>query len=156
MDKPLAFKEQEGWAPSFELSGAAFTGILWPTVCRCPHCRSVYKLAPGLGDVFLGKGERTCSKCEKAFRDRSQEWPELSTLDRFFFLFPGAVCIWTLLGIIFRALFSWAGWTFGKTQILLPAALIFVTPLIAWFVFRGFQVARSIHRFDLHRKAKTA
>jgi hypothetical protein len=52
--------------------------------------------------------------------------------------------------------FDGAGWTLGENvPLVLPVAIIFVASLIAWFVFRGFQVASSIRRFNLHRKVKT-
>jgi len=155
MNLPLAIKEQEGVAGSFEEAGSLLTGLLCPTVYRCPNCREVYKVILGPGDVFLGEGHRTCSKCQQAFRDRSQEWLALSSLDRFFLLFPGAVCGWVLLGSIGGVLFYWTGWILGEdVPLVLPVAIIFATPLIVWFMFRGFQVARSIHRFNLHGRAK--
>ena len=156
MDKPLAFKEQVGWTWRFSETGAALTGILCPTVYRCPNCRKIYKVVLGPGDVFLGEGERECSKCKQAFRDRSMEWPTLAILDRFFFLLPGFVLGWMLFGFILCVVFSWVGWTIGTTSILMPVMLFFATPLIAWFVFRIYQVALSIHRFNLHGKAKAA
>jgi hypothetical protein len=67
VDQPLAIKEQESVAPSFVASGIIFTGILCPTVYRCPSCRSVYKVL-GPGDVFLGEGHRTCSRGYLIFR----------------------------------------------------------------------------------------
>jgi hypothetical protein len=157
MDKPLAFKEQEGLTSSFSEVGAGLSGVLCPTIYRCPNCRKVYKVVLGPGSAFLGEGERTCLKCKTEFRDRSEEWPLLDALDRFFFVCPGIVCGWMLLGIVVGVVFYWAGWVVGENvPLLLPVALIFVTPLMAWFVFRGCQVARSIHRFNLHGKARVA
>ena len=107
--------------------------------------------------LFLGEGERTCLKCKTEFRDRSVEWPLLDALDRFFFMCPGVVGGWALLGIIVGVVFYLVGWTLGENvPLVLPIAIIFVTPLIAWFVFRGVQVTRSIHRFNLHRTVKAA
>ena len=87
MEQPLAIKEQESLAPSLAVAGSIFTGILCPTVYRCPNCRSVYKVILGPGDVFLGEGHRICSKCQQAFRDRSKEWGMIPSMDRVFFLF---------------------------------------------------------------------
>jgi hypothetical protein len=36
----------------------------------------------------------------------------------------------------------------------MPVAIFFVTPLVAWFVFRGYQIVRSVRRFNLRGKAK--
>jgi hypothetical protein len=156
MDVPLAIKEQETVAPSFAVSGSFLTGILCPTVYRCPNCRSMYKFILGPGDVFLGEGHRTCSKCQQEFRDRSKEWPVISSMDRIFFLFPIVVDGWILLALIACALFFFTGWNVDGIPILMLAAIFFATPLMAWFIFRGSQIARSIHRFSLLGKTKVA
>src|SRR5260370_31409749 len=91
MDLPLAIKYQETIGLSLLVSCSFFTGILCPTVYRCPNCRSVYKFILGPGDVFLVEGHRTCSKCQQEFRDRSKEWPAISSMGRIFFYFPFVV-----------------------------------------------------------------
>jgi hypothetical protein len=154
MEQPLAIKEQESLAPSFEVAGSIFTGILCPTVYRCPNCRTVYKVILGPGDVFLGEGHRTCSKYQQAFRDRSKEWGMISSMDQVFFLFPMVVWGWMLVGLIVCVLLFWLDWTLGTTPVLMPVAIFFVTPLMAWFVFRGYQIVRSVRRFNLRGKAK--
>lgn len=156
MDEPLAIKEQETLAPSFLVSGSFFTGILCPTVYRCPNCRSVFKVILGPGDVFLGEGHRTCGKCQQAFQDRSKEWPVISSTDRFLFLFPMVVGGWMLLALVGCVLFSYLDWNLGTTPVLMLAAIFFAMPLIAWFVIRGYQIVRSVHRFSLHGKIKAA
>jgi len=156
MDEPLAIKEEETVAPSFAGAGSIFTGILCPTVYRCPNCRAVYKVILGPGDVFLGEGHRICSKCQQAFRDRSKEWGMIRSMDRVFFLFPMVVWGWMLVGLIVCVLLSWLEWTLGTTPVLIPVAIFFVAPLIAWFVFRGYQIVRSVRRFNSHGKAKAA
>ena len=156
MDEPLATKEEEGLAPALNVSGSALTGILWPTMYRCPHCRHVYKLVFGPGDVFLGEGKRNCSMCHKAFRDRSKEWVEIRSLDRFFFVFPGFVCAWILMGTIACILFAWLGWSLGTTTMLIPVAIAFAAPLIAWLIFRNAQIVRSLHRSSLRGRTKPA
>jgi hypothetical protein len=157
MDKPLACKEQVGLASGFSPVGAGLSGVVCPTIYRCPNCRKVYKVVMGSGDAFLGEGERTCLKCKTEFRDRSREWPLLDALDRFFFLCPGIVCGWALFGIIVGVIFYLVVWTLDRNvPLVLPIAVIFVAPLMAWFGFRGVQVADSIHRFNLRGKAKAA
>jgi hypothetical protein len=154
MDLPLAIKEQETIGPSLLVSGSFFTGVLCPTVYRCPNCRSVSKFILGPGDVFLGEGHRTCSKCQQEFRDRSKEWPVISSMDRIFFLFPMVVDGWILLAIIACTLFFYLGWNAGSTPVLMLAAIFFATPLMAWFIFRGSQIARSVRRSSLQGKTK--
>jgi len=156
LDLPLAIKEQETIGPSFLVSGSFFTGILCPTVYRCPNCRSVYKFILGPGDVFLGEGHRACSKCQQEFRDRSKEWPVISSMDRILFLFPMVVDGWMLLALIACTLFSYVGWNLGTTPVLMLAAIFFAIPLIAWFVFRGYQIVCSVHRFSLCGRTKAA
>jgi hypothetical protein len=154
VDQPLAIKEQESVAPSFLASGMIFAGILCPTVYRCPNCRSVYRMVLGPGDVFLGEGHRTCSKCQQAFRDRSKEWSEISSIDRFLFLFPMVVGGWMIVAFVACVLFSYIGWTLGTTSVLALVAIFFVMLLIAWFVFRGYQIFCSVCRFSLRGKTK--
>ena len=156
MDLPLAIKEQETVAPSFAVSGSSLTGILCPTVYRCPNCRSMYKFILGPGDIFLGEGHRTCSKCQQEFRDRSKEWPVISSMDRVFFLFPMVVGGWILLAFVPCALLAYGGWSVGTIPVLMPVAIFFATPLMAWFIFRGSQIARSVHRFTMQGKTKAA
>src|SRR6266436_3130954 len=131
MDLPLAIKEQETIGSSLLASGSFFTGILCPTVYRC-------------------------SKCQKEFRDRSMEWPLISSMDRILFLFPMVVDGWILLAFVACILFFYTGWNVGPTSVLMLAAIFFVVPLIAWFIFRGSQIARSVHRFTMQGKTKAA
>src|SRR5260370_4471205 len=154
MDLPLAIKEQETVAPSFAVSGSFLTGILCPTVYRCPNCRSVYKFILGPGDVFLGEGHRTCSKCQQEFRDRSKEWPVISSMDRILFLFPMVVDGWMLLALIACTLFSYVGWNLCPTPVLMLAAIFFAVPLIWWFVCRGDELVCSVNRLSLRRRTK--
>jgi hypothetical protein len=156
MDEPLAIKEQETLAASLVGAGAIFTGLLCPTVYRCPKCRSMFKLVLGPGDIYLGRGHRTCSKCQQAFRDGSKEWPVISSADRLLFLFPMVVGGWILLALVAGALFAYLDWTLGTTPVLMLVAIFFVMPLMAWFVIRGYQIARSVHRFSLRAKIKDA
>jgi len=156
MDKLIAIKEQDTLAPSFLRGGAIFTGILCPTVYRCPNCRSIYKVILGRGDVFLGEGNRTCSKCHEAFRDRSKEWPVISSIDRFLFFFPMVVGGWMLIALVACVLFSYVAWNLGTTPVLMIGAVFFGVPLLAWFLFRGYQIASSIHRFNSRGKTKAA
>jgi hypothetical protein len=155
MDLALAIKDEEGIAPSFLSGGAFLTGLLDLTVYRCPHCRSVYKVIPGPGDVFLGKGQRTCAKCQKAFRDRSKEWPVTSSIDRFLFLFPMVVGGWVLFTFVVACLlFFYGNSIFGNSSLLLLLIAAFVLPLIGWFVVRSYQIVRSIRRSNLIGKTK--
>jgi len=154
--EPLAIKEEESVAGSFGNAGSFFIGIFDPTVYRCPCCRSAFKVILGPGDIFLGEGRRNCSRCHKAFRDRSKEWPALTSLERFFYLFPTVVCGWVLIALMVCGLLAWSGWTVGAIRVALPAVSFFVIPLMAWFAVRSYQIARSVHRFHLYRSAKAA
>src|SRR5260370_40731044 len=133
--------------PSFLVSGSFFTGMLCPTVYRCPNCRSVYKFILGTGDVFLGEGHRTCSKCQQEFRDRSKEWPVISSMDRILFLFPMVVDGWMLLALIACTLFSYVEWNLGPTPVLMLVAIFFAIPLIACFLLWRYQICCSRDRF---------
>jgi len=63
---------------------------------------------------------------------------------------------WILLALIAYALFFYTGWNDGSTPVLMLAAIFFATPLIAWFIFRGGQIARSVNRFRLRGKIEAA
>src|SRR5258708_36679604 len=111
-----------------------FAGILCPTVYRCPNCRSVYKVVLGPGDVFLGVGHRTCSKCRQAFRDRSKEWSEISSIDRDLFFFPMVVVCWLMVVFVACVLFSYVDWTLGTPPELELFSIFFVLPLLVCIV----------------------
>ena len=55
MDKPLAFKEQVGLESGFSTVGAGLSGVVCPTIYRCPHCRKLYKVVLGPGNAFFGR-----------------------------------------------------------------------------------------------------
>ena len=153
MDLLLAIKEEEPLASSL---GAFLPNMLCPTVYRCPHCRSIYKVVFGPGDVFLGEGQRTCSNCKKGFRDRSKEWPVISSFDRFLFLFPMVVGGWLLITLVACVLFFYEDWNLGNIPVLWLAAICLVMPLVGWFVSSGYQIRCSVHRFKLRGKTKAA
>jgi hypothetical protein len=77
-------------------------------------------------------------------------------MDRIFFLFPMVVDGWMLLALIACTLFSYVGWNLGPTPVLMLAVIFFAIPLIAWFVFRGYQIVCSVHRFSLRGRTKAA
>jgi hypothetical protein len=79
-----------------------------------------------------------------------------SSMDRIFFLFPIVVDAWILLALIASALFFYTGWNVDSTPVLMLAAIFFATFLMAWFIFRGYQIARSVRRFSLLGKPKAA
>jgi hypothetical protein len=80
----------------------------------------------------------------------------ISFMDRILFLFPIVVDGWILLALIACTLFFYIGWNVGQTPVLMLAAVFFATPLIAWFIFRGSQIARSVYRFRMSGKTKAA
>jgi hypothetical protein len=77
-------------------------------------------------------------------------------MDRILFLFPMVVDGWILLALIACTLFFYIGWNVGPTPVLMLVAIFFSMPLIAWFIFRGSQIARSVHRFNLRGRTKAA
>jgi hypothetical protein len=75
-------------------------------------------------------------------------------MERILFLFPMVVDGWLLLAFVACALLAYGGWSVGTIPVLMPVAIFFATPLMAWFIFRGYQIACSVHRFSLQEKAK--
>jgi hypothetical protein len=57
-----------------------------------------------------------------------------------------------MVAFVACVLFSYVGWTLGTTPVLELVAIFFVMPLIVWFVFRGYQIFCSVHRFSLRGK----
>jgi len=61
---------------------------------------------------------------------------------------------WLLLGFVACVLFFYLDWSLNTTPVLMLVAILFATPLIAWFAFRGYQVFCSVRRFSLHGEKK--
>ena len=154
MDLLLAIKDEETSVSGLHPASAFLPGILSPTVYRCPHCHSVYKVIFGPGEIFLGEGKQTCAKCKREFRDRSKEWPMITFIDRMFFLFPMMVGGWMLVTILACVLAAYGDWKLGNVPLLLPVAVFLVAPLFVWFVVRFIQVLRSVSRFKLRGQTK--
>jgi hypothetical protein len=58
-----------------------------------------------------------------------------------------------IVAFIVCVLFSYLGWTLDTTPVVTLVAISFLMPLIAWFVFRGYQIFRSVRRFSEKTKA---
>jgi hypothetical protein len=59
-----------------------------------------------------------------------------------------------LLTLVACVLFAYGNWNLDGIPLWLLVAIFFVAPLIPWFAFRGYQIARSVRRFNLRGKTK--
>jgi hypothetical protein len=132
-------------------SGAGFLfRVTRCTVYRCPYCRWIFKMTWGPSNSLLGQGERNYWHCKQVFWDGSNEWPEMSSEDRQFFLLPI-----TIAGYIAGFLVTAGLYAYMLAATKKPASrgeLLFlielVLPVALWFCFRGMQVIRSVHRYN--------
>jgi hypothetical protein len=149
MDRLWALRKDHGpW-----LRGTLFTIVRWTTF-RCPYCTWPFKITWGPSNSFLGTGERACWHCKQIFWDGSHEWPEMAFNERFQFLFPITAAGYLAAFLVLAGIELYSS-AFRKTG-LNPGALIFFVafslPLAIWLCFRGWQVIRSVHRYNTQQK----
>ncbi len=130
-----------------------FVNYNYFAICRftlylCPYCSSPFKIVWGQQAAFLGRGERSCWRCGKKFWDNSQEWPEMSSEDQTLFLFPISVIGWLGGALVVGGMALLVGRSGLDFAFGLVVSLLLLTPLIPWFVFRWWQVAHSIRRYN--------
>jgi hypothetical protein len=126
------------------------------TLYRCSYCRWVFKATWGPTNSLLGTGGRICWHCRNTFWDGSNEWPEMSGEDQRLFLLP--IIIMGFIGafVLIAALTLWTS-LFLKNPAQLDYlwfSLFFGVPLCLWFGFRGWQIVRSIHRYNDRGKSR--
>jgi hypothetical protein len=159
MDRLWALKKEFdpfGWV----IPGIGAIGILPIFRCtfrQCPYCLWPFKITWGQSNSLLGAGERACWHCKQVLWDGSNEWPEMSSEDRRLFLMP--ITVAGLIGafLLIPALMVWMAFLL-KQPIDFHYGLSFLIlglPLGLWFGFRGFQVVRSIQRYN-QRGSKSA
>jgi hypothetical protein len=120
------------------------------SVYRCPYCRWIFKITWGPSNSLLGTGERACWHCKKTFWDGSQEWPEMSGDDQRLFLLPITVVGFLGAFVLILALTLWTS-IFLKMSVHFRYSLFFIifgVPVLLWFGIRGWQVNRSIDRYN--------
>jgi hypothetical protein len=132
------------------IGAAGFLPIARCTYYRCPYCRWIFKLTWGLSNSLLGRGERACWHCKQAFWDGSNEWPEMSSQDRYSFLVPITIAGFLAAVLIIGGLLVYDHWYFEKSanRYNPTVAVGLVLPLSVWFAFRSVQVIRSIRRYN--------
>jgi len=126
------------------------------TLYRCPYCRWIFKATWGPTNRLLGTGDRICWHCRKTFWDGSNEWPEMSGEDQRLLLLPITVMGFVGACVLIAAL------ELGTSLFLKNPAhfeyrlflLGFGVPLCLWFGFRGWQIVRSIHRYNHRGKSR--
>jgi hypothetical protein len=128
------------------------------TIYSCPYCRWPCKIAWGPSNTLLGSGDRVCWHCRQAFWDGSNEWPEMSSQDRYSFLVPITVAGYLAAVLLIGGLLVYDHWYLRNTAIRVDptVAVVLLLPLPVWFVFRSAQVIRSVHRYNDRGKTSTS
>jgi hypothetical protein len=139
----------------------AFLPFVRWTSFSCPHCDAVFRRDYWPRNVRLGRGERICVGCGKAFDDGSREWPELGFAQKFRFYFPPGIQA-TTGGLLFCAIFTLI--IAPRDVLNSPTALVlvsvFLSPVFVWCLIRLLWVQRSKDRFEnepyaMQRKMET-
>lgn len=110
----------------------------------CPNCNQ--RFARSLSPMLLGPGRRKCRHCGLLFADGSQEWPALSSSDKFRFLFPVTI-LGGILGVIGFAVASRYAVNDEDNWIRWLTLEIMAAPFVPYFLLRWFQVHRSRRRY---------
>jgi hypothetical protein len=127
------------------------------TLYRCPYCCWIFKATWGPTNSLLGTGDRICWHCSKTFWDGSNEWPEMSGEDQRLFLLPVTVMGFIGAFVLIAALILWIS-VFLKIPTHFDYrsfSVMFGVPLCLWFGLRGWQIVRSIHRYNDRGKSRT-
>jgi hypothetical protein len=140
------------------IGAAGFLPIARCTFYRCPYCHWIFKVTWGLSSSLLGSGERVCWHCKQVFWDDSNEWPEMSSQDRYSFLVPITVAGYLAAVLIIGGLLIYDHLYFQNTtnRIDPAVAVALVLPLLVWVAFRSVQVIRSIRRYNDRGKGSAA
>lgn len=151
MDRLWAIKQDvDPFRVRFVIFYSDLLALLRCSILRCPYCRWIFKVTWGPNNSLSGCGERTCWHCRQVFWDGSNEWPEMSGEEQRMFLLP--ITIMGYIGgfLLVPALLIWAVFCVNpKAHVDLTSHfLLFGPPLVAWFVFRGWQIRRSIRRYN--------
>jgi hypothetical protein len=127
------------------------------TIYRCPYCRWPFKITWGPSNTLLGSGDRVCWHCRQVFWDASNEWPEMSSEDRYSFLVPITVAGYLAAVLLIGGLLVYDRWYFkhSTTRVDPTVGAVLLLPLLVWFVFRSVQVIRSVHRYNERGKTST-
>jgi hypothetical protein len=157
MDRLRVIEDDYGLLGGRGLRGGTLWAILRCTVYRCPYCRWIFKITWGPFNSLLGAGGRACWHCHQVFWDDSNEWPEMSSEDRYSFLVPITVAGYLAAVLIIGGLLVYDHWYFKDTasRVDPTVAVALVLPLPVWFFFRTMQVIRSIRRYNNRGKTST-
>lgn len=116
----------------------------------CPHCGSFYKMTLSRKPSMIGQGTRVCRSCGKTFSDKTKEWVQMTTLEKFHALVPIfyklMLFIWTLVII--------TGISAGESKDL-PGVLIILSclSLVFWspfFLLQCIAIKKSLQRTEIN------
>jgi hypothetical protein len=158
MDRLWAIKKN--FDPFKWIAGIGPVGIAALARCTyygCPYCRWPFKITWGPSNSLLGSGEKVCWHCKQVFCDGSKEWPKMTGDERQHFLLPVSVAGWlagtfVVMGMLIFVF--WNGPSASVTNVWILGVLS--APLALWFAYRGFQIFRSIRRYNQRGSKETA
>ena len=150
MDQQWVIRQDLDPFPARALINYNVFAILRCTLFKCPYCSWPFKVIWGQEAAFLGRGERACWHCGQKFWDNSQEWPEMSGSERRLFLLPISVAGWLAGTLVVGGLMLFPLGMKFKFELLAAGVIILalLLPLLFWFVFRGWQIIRSVRRYN--------
>jgi len=117
----------------------------------CGVCREVYKRS--LSPFLLSTGQRRCPKCGAVFKDGFREWPELTKMQKFEYVFPTTVLgyfigvIVVLLFVIFMDVSSSQEKLFMSEMVI----LLMMMPWVPYFSGRVKSIRESVARLERHK-----
>jgi hypothetical protein len=113
---------------------------------RCPYCRHRY--AASVSMVRLGPGSTRCSKCKRAFRDGTIEWPDATGKQKFEYLFPFKARTTVVAGLVVACLPALLAKGDRSDKIALTAILfsIAVFPWLLRLILCEVRIHRSVER----------
>ena len=117
----------------------------------CGVCGKIYKRS--LSPFLLGTGRRKCSKCGAVSRDGFREWPELTKMQKFEYVFPTTL-LGYFIGVIVVLLFPvFMDLSSSQEKVLMLEIVILfmVMPWVPYFIGRVNRIRESIARLERHK-----
>jgi hypothetical protein len=116
----------------------------------CSHCGRGY--GGSLSPFQLGTGRRRCKNCNTVFNDGSREWPELTKMQKFEYVFPTTVLGYMGAFLIVIGTAYWIGSDLHEKLFLVELMLFLMgLPWVPYFIGRARRIRQSVERFERHR-----
>ncbi len=112
----------------------------------CPDCWQPYMSS--LSPLHLGTGRRRCPNCGAIFCDGSREWPELTRMERFEYVFPATVLVFTSVAVILMVVALVVSNSLREWDLMAGVvSFTMVLPWLPYFLSRRTQIVESKERY---------